>query len=106
MDKFLVKKATRKLCVVSFLFMLALAFSGYGVAYGESIEKIEKLPQQTQFGLFDPFSLKVTDTSKNLIAGNNNLIIVTPKLPKSVYIKAQVQVPSRPELRSPFRPPL
>lgn len=105
MSRLLTKITKQKLCVVLFLLILTLIFTTYGKAYGESME-IRNLPLQAELGIFNPFSLNVTDTSIIPNSGRNNLIIVAPKLPKSVYILDPVQIPCRPDLRSPFRPSL
>lgn len=106
MSKLLIKQVRSRFSIMLLLVVLVLTFAGYSVTYGQSGEKTEKQKQSTQVGLFDPFSLTVTDTSKILTAGDINLITVSPKLPKSGYIISLIQIPCRPELRSPFRPPL
>ena len=104
MSSLLTKITKQKLCVVLFLLILTLAFTTYE-AYGDSME-IQNLPQQAELGIFNPFSLNVTDNSLTQNGSRNNLIVVAPKLPKSVYILEPIQIPDRPDLRSPFRPPL
>ena len=105
MSRLLTKITEHKLCVVFFLLILTMMFVTYNKAYGDSME-IQKLPQQSELEVFNPFSLNVTDNSVTQNGSRNNLIIVTPKLPKSVYVLVPIQIPNRPDVRSPFRPPL
>jgi hypothetical protein len=78
--------------------LAGLGTAGYGAASGSSSQALEP----DQMSIFDPFALSSTKVPDGESSGSGSVSSGSTELSD----RPPIRIPSRPVLRSPFRPPL